>query len=142
MADVKLCSIEDVETELTKPVPNELAAYAEKRIEVTSDDLRIRFRNEGKDLDRILDGHDDVPPDDLFKRVVSSMVARSVADDLSKKIAFAGDDDLSSFSQFSEGAGGYTFSGTFAGVQKDIWFSDDSLEKLDLHKPKAGRKDI
>lgn len=148
MADVALCAIEDVETELAGvSIPMNLVDFTNRHIEATSDHLRMLYRRDDKDLDLLLDGDANVVPpvagDVLLKRVVRDAVARNVASEVSKKITVsAGGTDVSSFSQFSEGAGGYTFSGTWAGVQMDIWFSDNQLKALGLNRAIVERVDI
>jgi hypothetical protein len=146
--NVALCTLNDVETELRQSVPNNLVSFAQRHIESTSDVLRMAFRREGKDLDWRINGDDTVvppiKPDELLKRVARDTVARSVANDVSTRMNAVGDDgsDLSAFSQFSEGAGGYTFSGTFAGTQQDIWISDQNLKQLGLKRPRAARVEL
>lgn len=127
---IPLATLNDVETYLKHKVSAELVEYTERKLSATSNVLRMLYRLEGDNLDDL------ITTDNLVKTLVNDTVATTVAIDVKKEEAKLGDDvDLSAFSQFTQSAAGYSFSGTWQGNAEDVFFTTNQLNNLGLRLP-------
>lgn len=128
--EVSFCDLTDIEIYLRKKVPADKVDYAKRKMAAASDVLRRLCLLEGKDLDK------EVSESALTKRQARDTVAASVAIDLSRTIAAAPDSDdgkdISSFKQFTEAAGGYSFTGIWAGNSEDVFFTTNQLRNMGI----------
>lgn len=133
MADLTpLCTLDDVEVYLHSDVPANLTEYVERKIGASGNVLRRLMRNEGKDLDALIDP---TSPDydQLTYEQARDAVAVNVALDVKRVIENqSSEQDLSSFSTFTQTAGGYSFSGTWAGNSEDVFFTANQLANLGI----------
>lgn len=137
-----LCTLEDVETYLRSAVPIKTVEYAERKIGASSDVLRRLFRNDGRDLDEIVDPTSE-EYDALTVRQARDAVAVNVALDLKRVIANDGNDtDLDSFSTFTQSVDGISFSGTWQGNSEDVFFTANQLYNIGLSRPTIRRLQI
>ena len=133
MADLKpVCDLDDVELYLHADVPTNLTGYVGRKIGASGNVLRRLMRNEGKDLDALI--NEKSPDyDQLTYEQARDAVAVNVALDVKRVIDNQGSEqDLSSFSQFTQTAGGYSFSGTWAGNSEDVFFTSTQLANLGI----------
>jgi len=127
MALTPLAELSDVEIYLKHKTPAELETYANRKLAASSNVLRMLFRAEGNDLDEKL------VDDELLSSLVNDTVAVNVAIDIRKEEAKLGEDvDLSAFSQFTQSAAGYSFSGTWQGNPEDVFFTVNQLANLGI----------
>lgn len=124
------CTLEDVEIYMRKKIPAGMVDYAKRKMVAASDVLRRLCREEGRDLDK------ETQDDGLTSRQARDTVAASVAIDLSRSIVSAdadnGDNDLSNFKQFTQSAGGYSFTGVWAGHAEDVFFTENQLQNMGI----------
>ena len=131
------CELTDVEIYLRQAVPNDQEEYATRKIGAASNVLRRLFRNEGKDADQLAE------TDPLTKEQLNDTVAASVAIDIKHVMSAAeSDNDLSAFSEFTQAAGGYSFSGKWAGNSEDVFFTSNQLKNLGIGRPTIARFQI
>ena len=133
MADLKpVCTLDDVEIYLHADVPTNLTEYVGRKIGASGNVLRRLMRNEGKNLDTLID-EQSLDYDQLTYEQARDAVAVNVALDVKRVIDNQGSEqDLSSFSQFTQTAGGYSFSGTWAGNSEDVFFTSTQLANLGI----------
>ena len=133
MADLKpVCTLDDVELYLHADVPTNLTGYVERKIGASGNVHRRLMRNEGKNLDTLID---ETSPDydQLTYEQARDAVAVNVALDVKRVIENKdSEQDQSSFSQFTLTAGGYSFSGTWAGNSEDVFFTSTQLANLGI----------
>ena len=140
MADLKpLCTSDDVEIYLHSDIPIKFADYVQRKIGASGNVLRRLMRDEGRDLDTLIDT---TSPDydQLTYEQVRDAVAVNVALDVKRVIQNdSAESDLSSFSQFTQSAGGYSFSGTWAGNAEDVFFTESQLSNLGIGRATISR---
>lgn len=122
-------TIEDIEI-LHRPLNDTEKTKAEKLLEIVSDLLRNEAINVGKDLDKMIE---DNP--------VLKNVAKSVTVDIIIR-ALNSDSELEAMSQYTQSAGGYTFSGSPLNAGGGIFIKKNELKKLGLRKRKLGVIDL
>ncbi len=134
MEPTPLAEIEDTEAFLLHSVPSSLVEYEKRKRNMASNTLRILFANQGDDLDAKCA---DSP---VFAQLVRDTVAVSVAQDVRRKETEQDSDtDLSSFSSFTQSAGGYTFTGEWRGNTDDVFFTRTQLKNLGVSQSTIGR---
>lgn len=133
MAELKpVCTLDDVELYLHADIPSKLTGYVGRKIGASGNVLRRLMRNEGKDLDALID-QKSPDYDQLTYEQARDAVAVNVSLDVKRVIDNQGSEqDLSSFSQFTQTAGGYSFSGTWAGNSEDVFFTSTQLANLGI----------
>ena len=127
-----VCTLNDVELYLHADVPANLTGYVGRKIGASGNVLRRLMRNEGKDLDALINP---TSPDydQLTYEQARDAVAVNVALDVKRVIDNqSSEQDLSSFSTFTQTAGGYSFSGTWAGNSEDVFFTSTQLANLGI----------
>ncbi len=130
-----LATLDDVAKFLKHQVVTGLTDYATAKLHMASNVLRMLYRNEnGTALD------DDTADDRLLMELSRDTVAVSVAIDLKRAEAnLEQDNDLSSFSSFTETAGGYSFTGSWNGSEEDVFFTDNQLRNMGIGRSTIGR---
>lgn len=129
-----LATIEDTEAFLLHTVPSNLTDYEERKRGMASNTLRQLFAKQGDDLDKM------VADSTMFHDLVRDTIAVSVAQDVRRKeTEQESDTDLSSFSSFTQSAGGYTFTGEWRGNTDDVFFTRSQLKNLGVAQCTIGR---
>lgn len=126
---VSFCSVNDVELYMRKKLPAGMVDYAKRKMTAASDVLRRLCLLEDRDLDK------EVEESPLTMRQARDTVAASVAIDLSRTMVATGNDEednLSNFKQFTQSAGGYSFTGVWAGHAEDVFFTDNQLQNMGI----------
>ncbi len=98
---------------------------AEALLEVASDELRLRAKKVGKDLDEM------ITEEPLYENAVKEVVVFATLRTLNQNPTGE------AMSQESQGAGGYTWSGTYAIPGGGVSFMNRELDKLGL---RSGQK--
>jgi len=124
---VPLADISDVEVYLKHAVPAALVEFAERKLGASGNVLRLLFRKEGTNLDN------EIVEDSLIAALTKDAVAVNVAADVKREESVLDSDvDLSAFSQFTQTAGGYSFTGEWQGSSEDVFFTQNQLSNLGL----------
>ncbi len=119
-------TIEDLES-LWRPLKQDERERAEKLLEIVSDSLREEAGRVGKDLDKMID---EKPL--YFINVVKSVTVDIVARTLMTST------DQEPMTQYSEGALGYTVSGSYLVPGGGLFIKDTELKRLGLKKQRYG----
>lgn len=129
-----LATVEDTEAYLRHKVPVDLVDYEERKRGAASNVLRMMYRNQGDDLDKL------VTEDPLTRQMVADIIGVSVAQDVNRKESMSeSDTDLSAFKTFTQTAGGYSFTGEWRGNTDDVFFTSNQLKQLGVGRATIAR---
>lgn len=113
-----------------RPLKDEEIEKAERLISQVCAEIRLTAERYGKDIDNLIEQSAD------YALVVQSVVCDTVARVLNQ----SADSDM--FTQFSQSAGGYTISGTYANPGGGTLLLNRDLRKLGLKVQQFGIVDI
>lgn len=120
-----LATIQDVMVYIT--LTEEEIVKAEALLDIVSARLRYEARKVGKDLDEMIANNPDV--EIVAKSVVAGIVERTLK--LQKS-------DSPIFSQYSESALGYSYSGTIPNPGESLYIKKNELKALGLKRQRYG----
>ena len=116
--------------ELWRPLKLDEQKRAEALLKVVSASLRVEAEKVGKDLDKLFVANESYPC--VVKSVVVDVVARTLMTST----------DQEPMTQVSEGALGYTWSGSYLVPGGGLFIKDSELKRLGLKKQRYGVIDI
>ena len=116
--------------ELWRPLKLDEQKRAEALLKVVSASLRVEAEKVGKDLDKLFVANESYAC--VVKSVVVDVVART----------FMTSTDQEPMTQVSEGALGYTWSGSYLVPGGGLFIKDSELKRLGLKKQRYGVIDI
>lgn len=112
--------------DLWRPITPEEKTRAEKLLGVVSSSLRTEAKKVGKDLDQMVQEDPDLA--EVAKSVTCDVVARTLMTSTNSEPV----------TQFSESAGGYSFSGTYLVPGGGLFIKRDELKRLGLRRQRLG----
>lgn len=118
-------TVDDV-VALWRPLTTEEITRVEALLPIVSDSLRQAARNAGKDLDHMIDAGEVLQ--NVVKSVTVDVLARTVMTPTNE----------APMTQFSQGALGYTVSGTYLVPGGGLFIKKSELARLGLRRQKCG----
>lgn len=118
-------------TALWRPLKSNETTRAASLLEVVSDSLRMEADKVGKDLDQMIDEQPD-----FFGSVVKSVTVDIVARTLMTST------DQEPMTQYSQGALGYTVSGSYLVPGGGLFIKNTELSRLGLRRQRYGVIDL
>lgn len=115
---------------LWRPVTTSETDKAEELLEAVSAEIRAKAKKQGKDFDAMVSADADLA------QITKAIVCKVVGETMNK------DADMPAMSQFSESAGGYSFSGTYYSASIGTFLSRNDWKRLGLGSAKYGGLDI
>lgn len=115
---------------LWRPITSSETAKAQILLDAVSAEIRAKAKKQGKDFDAMISADTDLAT--ITKAIVCKVVGETMNKDTS----------MPAMSQFSESAGGYSFSGTYFSASIGTFLTRNDWKRLGLGSAKYGGLDV